>query len=80
LPESLSRWEERKALARQGRERKEATVKTKFLFGMVFAGIIVLAIGGFTVRRSRRAVRVVFRPALPSAKRTGVTAARPALA
>lgn len=42
--------------------RKEAAVKIKVLVGMVFLGICVLALGGFTVRRSRRALQVVLRP------------------
>ena len=50
-----------------------AAMKTKLLFGTLFLGIVVLAIGGFTVRRSRRALRVVFRPALP-ASRSGAPA------
>jgi hypothetical protein len=52
-------------------------MKTKLLLGMVFLGIVVLAIGGFTVRRSRRALRVVVRPAPlapPASRRSGAPA------
>jgi hypothetical protein len=44
-------------------------MKTKLLLGILFLGILVLALGGFTVRRSRRALRVVLRPAAPTAER-----------
>jgi hypothetical protein len=61
--------------------RKEATVKIKLMFGLVFLGIVVLAIGGFTVRRTRRALRAVLRPALPAAAgRAGAPAGKPAFA
>ena len=48
-------------------------MKTKLLLALIFVGILVLAAAGFTVRRSRRAVRVVLRPTAPAE-------ARPALA
>ncbi|HEX2505008.1 MAG TPA: hypothetical protein VHK22_02265 [Gaiellaceae bacterium] len=48
-------------------------MKTKLLFGILLLGILVLAVGGFTVRRSRRAIRVVLGPRVRPA-------ARPALA
>jgi hypothetical protein len=37
-------------------------MKTKLLFGMLLLGIAVLALGGFAVRRSRRTLRIAFRP------------------
>jgi hypothetical protein len=44
-------------------------MKTKLLLGTIFLGIVVLALGGFTVRRSRRALRAVFRPVARPAER-----------
>jgi hypothetical protein len=41
-------------------------VKVKLFVGMVFLGIVLLALGGFTVRRSRRAIRAALRPVRPA--------------
>jgi hypothetical protein len=49
-------------------------MKTKLLFGILFLGIMVLAVGGFTVRRSRRAIRAMLRPALSPAGRPSAPA------
>ncbi len=43
-------------------------MKAKLLLGTIFLGIVVLAIGGMTVRRTRRALRAVFRPAVAPAE------------
>ena len=41
-------------------------MKTKLFLGTIFLGLVVLAVGGFTVRRTRRALRVVLRPIAPA--------------
>jgi hypothetical protein len=55
-------------------------VKVKLFIGVVFIGIVVLALGGFAVRRSRRAIRVALRPVQPRARLSGAPARRPAFA
>lgn len=34
-------------------------MKAKLLLGTLFLGVLVLAVGGFTVRRSHRAIRTM---------------------
>jgi hypothetical protein len=41
-------------------------MQTKLLLGILFLGIVVLALGGWTVSRSRRAVKAALRPIAPA--------------
>jgi hypothetical protein len=59
----------------KGRPEWEACgMKVKLFFAMLLLGIAVLAAGGFTVRRSRRALRAAIRPAFPGSRRSSAPA------
>ena len=54
-------------------------MKVKLFLGILFLGVLVLAAGGFTVRRSRRALGNVFGGRVVPVP-AGASAARPAYA
>jgi hypothetical protein len=62
------------------RTREGGDVKVRLFIGVVFLGIVLLALGGFTVRRSRRAIRAALRPVQPRARQSGAPAHRPVYA